>query len=299
MKRKALTLTLTLALLTSVIAAHFVSLAFPNPVGWSWNSVEFNYDPLTFSSISLANKTYNVSNVYLFFSVIKPASWCNTTVGTWGPKWKGEIFAVSYDLDGKMGNSSNNIAGPDSLNEKKSLSCSANLTGLSEGTHSIVIYAYGRCYMYPEKFQQQYGWMVTGQTETLYFTVDTPPAISFLSMENQTYETTNVPLNFTVNQSVSQITYSLDGRDNVTVAGNTTLTGLPQGAHTLIVYAQDTAGNAGASEPIIFTVATALEPEQGREPFPATLVLASIASVAIVGTGLLVYFRKRNHLHQN
>jgi hypothetical protein len=299
MKRKALTLTLTLALLTSVIAGQVISLAFSNPVGWSWSTVQYNYDPLRFSSISLANKTYNTDNVYMFFSVIKPDSWYNTTdIGRWGPKWKGWIYAVSYDLDGKMGNSSNNIAGPDSLNSTQSLSCSANLTGLSDGTHSITIYAYGMCYNYPDYFQRDFGWMITGQTETLYFTVDAPPKISLSSMENQTYETNNIPLNFTINQSASKITYSLDEQDNVTVTGNTTLTGLPQGAHTLTIYAQDTAGNTGASETVYFNVAQKTESQP--ETFPTAIVAtASGASVAIIGTGLLVYFRKRNHLHQN
>jgi multisubunit Na+/H+ antiporter MnhC subunit len=41
----------------------------------------------------------------------------------------------------------------------------------------------------------------------------------------------------------------------------------------------------GASETISFGIAT---------PFPTTLVVtASVVSVAIIGTGLLVYFRKR------
>ena len=31
------------------------------------------------------------------------------------------------------------------------------------------------------------------------------------------------------------------------------------------------------------------------EPFPTTLFVASVASVAVVGVGLLVYFKKRNH----
>jgi hypothetical protein len=45
----------------------------------------------------------------------------------------------------------------------------------------------------------------------------------------------------------------------------------------------------GTSETNSFTVAK--EPE----PFPTTLIIASIASVAVIGVGLLFYFRKRNH----
>ena len=69
------------------------------------------------------------------------------------------------------------------------------------------------------------------------------------------------------------------------VAGNTTLTGLSNGEHSLTVYATDEAGNAGASETITFSVDV---------PFPATLVLASASGVSVVVAGLLMYFKRRN-----
>jgi LPXTG-motif cell wall-anchored protein len=48
----------------------------------------------------------------------------------------------------------------------------------------------------------------------------------------------------------------------------------------------DLAGNTGNSETIYFSV-------EAPEPFRTTMVIAPIASVAIIGSGLLVYFRKR------
>jgi hypothetical protein len=110
-------------------------------------------------------------------------------------------------------------------------------------------------------------------------------------MENQTYTSADVPLSFAVNETTSQTAYSLDGQENVTaVAGNTTLTGLPNGVHNVTVYAHDLAGNIGASETVTFTVAE--EPE----PFPtAPVAAASVATVAVALVGLLVYFRKRKH----
>jgi predicted phage tail protein len=111
-----------------------------------------------------------------------------------------------------------------------------------------------------------------------------------LSFENRTFETSDVPLNFTVNQVASKIAYCLDGQENLTISGNTTLTGLPNGEHNITVYATDETGNTGASETIIFNVAKPEPPS----PFPTTLVAtASGASVAVVGLGLLVYFKKR------
>jgi hypothetical protein len=109
-------------------------------------------------------------------------------------------------------------------------------------------------------------------------------------LENKTYATSDIPLNFTINQPVSQIMYSLDGEENVTIAENTeniTLNGLSNGLHNVTIYAWDTAGNAGASKTINFTVAK-------PEPFPTTLAaVASGASVAIIGIGFVVYFKKR------
>lgn len=81
----------------------------------------------------------------------------------------------------------------------------------------------------------------------------TPPAISILSPENKTFAVNNVPLIFTINESASWIGYSLDGQPNVTITHNTTLTGLLDGTHEVIVYANDTSGNMGASETVHFT----------------------------------------------
>jgi len=80
---------------------------------------------------------------------------------------------------------------------------------------------------------------------TVTVTDTTPPTISILSPQNTTYFTTKVPLTFTVNETTNWIGYSLDGQANVTITGNTTLTGLPNGVHLLRVYANDTCGNIG------------------------------------------------------
>lgn len=116
----------------------------------------------------------------------------------------------------------------------------------------------------------------------------TPPEVAVVSPENKTYEIFDVPLNFTINESVSQIKYSLNGEDNVTIAGNTTLANVTYGDHKVTVYATDNAGNTGASETITFTVS------KPPEPFPvAPVAAASGVSVAIIGAGILLYFKKR------
>jgi len=93
-------------------------------------------------------------------------------------------------------------------------------------------------------------------------------------------------LSFTVDETTSWMGYSLDSQANVTNTGNTTLSGLSDGSHSLIVYAKDTAGNTGASEMVYFSIET-----QKAEPFP-TWIVAPIVIIAVVGAALLVYFAK-------
>jgi len=111
-----------------------------------------------------------------------------------------------------------------------------------------------------------------------------PPAVSVVSPENMTYETSNVSLSFTVNKPVNWTGYSLDSGETVIVGGNATLEGLANGVHNVTVYAKDEFGNVGASEAVSFTV---------EVPFPGMLVVAPVASVAVVGAVLAIYFKKR------
>jgi hypothetical protein len=71
------------------------------------------------------------------------------------------------------------------------------------------------------------GW---SPTQTMTFPAILPNVTLLLPQEGK-FNTSDVPLDFAVNQPVSQITYSLDGQENVTVTGNTTLTGLANGNH--------------------------------------------------------------------
>jgi hypothetical protein len=115
-----------------------------------------------------------------------------------------------------------------------------------------------------------------------------PPVVQVVSPASQTYNGSSVSLVFTVNKPVNWTGYSLDGQDNVTITGNTTISGLTNGLHNITVYAKDTFENMGASETVYFSV---------EVPFPTTLVIASIVSVAVVGVGLLVYFKKKRSGH--
>ena len=86
------------------------------------------------------------------------------------------------------------------------------------------------------------------------FLPGTVPVVSVSLSENSVYAVSEVLLNFTVNEQAAWLGYSLDGEDNVTVSGNVTVSDLSEGVHSLVVYAEDLAGDVGASEIITFTV---------------------------------------------
>jgi N-acetylneuraminic acid mutarotase len=119
----------------------------------------------------------------------------------------------------------------------------------------------------------------------------TPPKVSLLSPLNQTYNESSVPLIFTLDKQTNWTGYSLDGEKNVTISGNCTITDLTNGLHSIIVCANDTFGNTGVSETVCFNVNV-------PESFSALPVAASVASVTLVGIGVLVYFRKRKRSFQ-
>jgi parallel beta-helix repeat protein len=122
------------------------------------------------------------------------------------------------------------------------------------------------------------------------------PVISIVSPENKTYTVNNVSLAFTVSEPTSWMGYSLDDQTNVTISGNTTLTGLSNGLHNLTVYATNADGKTGTSETVYFTISAQSQPS---EPFPLTWIIAAIALIAVSGVAItlgLIYRRRRRTL---
>jgi hypothetical protein len=267
-------------LLSAVAGIQFVGLAAANPL------IEERYDSPPIVSInSPANGAY-VNSVLLNVTVTKPEDWLSTPISfsyEAGSGLSQKLVSVSFYVDGKFYGSvaaNSNLVSP--------FQYSLYLTDIADGSHTLVVHADSTGVVRNWISSTVYSVPVDSSIATAHFTLDsTPPHVSFLSTETA-YATSDFPLNFTVNEPVSEISYVLAGQENVTVAGNTTLTGLSYGTHNLTVHTTDAYGNAGASEPIYFTIT---EPEP--EPFPTTLVIAPTASVAVVGAGLLVYFKKR------
>jgi hypothetical protein len=82
------------------------------------------------------------------------------------------------------------------------------------------------------------------------------PTILVVSPKNATYSDTNILLTFTVSELTSWVSYSVDGGAQVEVSREITLPPLPDGQHSIVVYASDLAGNVGSSDIINFTVDT-------------------------------------------
>jgi len=122
------------------------------------------------------------------------------------------------------------------------------------------------------------------------FGYGTVPKFAVVSPENKTYTSSNVSLAFTVNKPAVWMGYSLDGQENVTITGNTTIAGLSNGLHNVTVYANDTFGNNGVSQTILFTIN---QPEPEHFPI-AWVTVAVVSSVAVISVGLLVCFKKCN-----
>lgn len=172
-----------------------------------------------------------------------------------------------------------------------SLGFNFSVTGIPYGRHSLVITAFGS-----GGYAQGLTWYGFSKNSSLSFNfvIDKTPTVSFLSFENTTFNNSTIPLSFIVDQPVSKVTYSLDGKENVTINGNTTLTDLPNGYHNVTVYATNEFENTGSSETVNFSINYV---PLGREETFLTAVVAAVSvavAVIAIGAGLLVYFKKRD-----
>jgi N-acetylneuraminic acid mutarotase len=151
------------------------------------------------------------------------------------------------------------------------LTTEPTLSGLSQGAHNVTIFA-----------NDSLGNM--GSSNTVFFSIDTlPPIINILLPQNQSYDSTDIQLTFSVNENVTYLSYSLDGQEKQAIAGNVTLAALANGSHTLTLYVTDEVGNSGQKS-VSFNIA----------PFPMVLLVAVIAIVTIVlAGGYLLVKRKK------
>ena len=127
-----------------------------------------------------------------------------------------------------------------------------------------------------------------------YLSEIVPPKITVQSPINQTYHETNVTLDFAVDKQFNWVGYSLDGQANITLTGNSTLTNLTYGQHSVTLYANSTFGVLGSYGLIGFTV---VQPEA---PFPNVIAIAVIAiTLLVIGTvaGFMYYRRHQRKVN--
>lgn len=161
------------------------------------------------------------------------------------------------------------------------------ITGIPNGKRSIIITVFGG-----GGYAEGLTWYSFGinSSSSVNFTMCRIPIVSFLSFQNSAFKSSFVPLNFTVDQPVSEMAYCLDGQNNVTISGNTTLTGLSNGYHNVTVYATGVFGNVGHSDTLFFNVA-APEPLESLPVVPIAAVPS--ASIAVGCAGLLLRHRRK------
>ncbi len=189
------------------------------------------------------------------------------------------------------------------------ISGNTTIVGLTKGTHMVTVKAVYEIVTF--------AWPISTlfSSQSVTFTVNPiPPNISNVSIEDKSYNVTSLPLSFTVDKNTSWIGYGLDNRANATTfLGNTTLTALTNGSHSLVIYANDTFGNMGKSEMVNFTISLPTPsphispsswPTQSPTPspspnqtttwtFPPELILVTVLAVLVGIAGLILWLGKR------
>jgi len=79
-----------------------------------------------------------------------------------------------------------------------------------------------------------------------------PPIIEIISPENKTYK--SVEIDYKVNKVVSLVSFSLDDEQNITLTQNSRVLNIPDGTHSIVLFARDNLGNIGASQKVYFTI---------------------------------------------
>jgi hypothetical protein len=198
-----------------------------------------------------------------------------------------ELKRISYSLDGgpviHIENFKVSIVtdfGPEKRFSKvKFYEANTTLEDLSEGNHTIVVYA---------------GDMSTSRS----FTVNSHyvlTEINVLSPTNQTYSDT-VPLVFTVNGEIEEAHYYMyRGYDAVfedSFSGNTTLENLSPGVYVLHLYVTTEKGQATTSTNFSISPSSTSRSNYLPDSPPVAAYILAVIMVGI-GLGVLVYLIKR------
>ena len=131
-----------------------------------------------------------------------------------------------------------------SLDGAAPIACTSpfSYSGLGDGKHTLDIYAVN-----PGGIQ--------GATASTSFTVDTAaPVVTLTAAPTGVITSAQARLSYTVNDPSATVWCSIDSGAATACASPLDLTSLPEGPHTVSVYATDLAGNTGPSRQASFTI---------------------------------------------
>ncbi len=256
MSRKIIIYALLAMLLASLSGADFIVSANPYRHEWHFSDVDIpeGTEVPAITILTPENNGFTRNNFTLIFNITIPKTNGEKSFGSvnnlyYKASWEPKETQIKLDR-GVSGVSDN-------------ASIMIDLYSKNSGNHSISIYgeAYGS-YVVDSKLMNDSITMFTWYerftqniASTVYFTIDSvSPRITMQSPENKTYTTSNVPLDFKVNEAVSQLFYCLDGNENQTITQNMTISGLEEGLHNVTLYASDLAGNVGGTKTVFFSV---------------------------------------------
>ena len=190
------------------------------------------------------------------------------------------LISAFYSIDG---NSNNSLTLTNDTYDVM-YTATGKMANLTDGYHNLRIFAL-----------DSNGKELSTSTTFLVNTTFTYPAF-LLSPSNITYSKNEVPLEYcfdkTNNYSILTIYYKIDDISNsLGIRGNTTLTGLSEGQHTITIRA--ITGNSLYSEQIVYFTVKTTESEQllALSNLAIALVIATIA--IIIGISLAVFAYKR------
>jgi len=255
MKRTALALTLVMALLFSAVAGmQTVEVAQAQFFGQPFIWTDSPSSTVVYTNTTIPLKAYAIIHID-------------------APDIVYFLYCVDENSNVTLTNLNKTKVGIHRAEEGYKFYTTSVLENLTEGNHTLKVYS-----------QDASGEEMSYSVE---FMVDTHFKIPLLvvSPQNRTYTTSEVPLTFVCSEEITSADYQLNGIGEGPISGNLTLAGLSIGDHKIKVVVWTVRGVF--SQTIYFSVSQ-------PEPFPTTLVAAaSIAAVAAVGVGLLVYFKKR------
>jgi len=279
--KSSMELTLAMILFSMVAVSRTVSSVSANPFWRPWEEGHV-YATIDVAS-PIAGGFYASNDTWLNFTVAKTSDWTSKT--------DSQIKSVAYSVDGYYDGVADeketvvevNVHLGD-VNPPSNLSFSFDLPGLKEGKHTVEVWVNG---IYENEEFNYSSWSYPP-----FFVDDgVPPLISLVSAEKKTYSTQNIPLTYQTNEQVVSVMYYMDGHFRDFLSGNTTLTGVSEGTHTIEVYAHDEAGN-DASDSVTFTVSLQPVAFSIASPPPVVLISALASVGAIVGIILIICVKK-------